>query len=62
MFYPNRLVFDGAFRVAENSEYLDLRCLPRLEYEATSLAIPGKLFFPRPLCLPLVEDPVAGAT
>ena len=46
MFYPNRLVSDLAFCVAENSEYLDMRCFPRLEYEATSCAIPGKTFFP----------------
>ena len=39
------------FCVAENSEYLDMHCFPRLEYEATSYAISGKTFFPRPLLL-----------
>jgi hypothetical protein len=48
MLYPNRHVSGLVFRVAENSEYLDMRCFPRLEYEATSGAIPGKTFFPRP--------------
>ena len=48
MFYPNGLVSDLVFRVAGNSEYLDMRCFPRLEYEATSGAIPDKTFFQRP--------------
>jgi hypothetical protein len=48
MFYPNWLVSGLVFGVAENSEYLDMHCFPRLEYEATSCAIPGKTFFPRP--------------
>ena len=45
MFYPNRLVSEFVFCVAENSDYLDMRCFPRLEYKATSCAIPGKTFF-----------------
>ena len=48
MFYPNWLVSDLVFCVAENSEYLDMHCFPRLEYEAISYAISGKIFLPRP--------------
>ena len=48
MFYPNRHVSDLVFRVAEISEYPDMRCFPHLEYEATSCAIPDKTFFPPP--------------
>ena len=48
MFYPNRLVSDLVFCVAENSEYLDMHCFPRLEYEAISRAIPDKTFFCAP--------------
>ena len=49
MFYPNWLVSDLVFCVAESSEYLDMHRFPRLEFEAASSAIPGKTFFPRPL-------------
>ena len=48
MLYPNWLVSDPDFRVAVSSEYPDMRCLPRLEYEAASGAISGKTFFSRP--------------
>ena len=49
MFFSNRLVSDLVLCVAEHSEHLDMRCFPRLEYEAASCAIPGKTFIQRSL-------------
>ena len=48
MFYPNRLISRPVFCVAENSEDPEKSCFPRLEYEVTSCAIPGKTFFSDP--------------